>query len=160
MEKNPYLMAKLGLENKEKLQPQRDCSFYAKYIFLFLSLIQFLIILGLVLFMVYGNNHAAMERHLEGMSIWVQECRVQTAALTKEKGNLTSLLNASRSESRQITGQLNRLNLTFKACNTDKVRVRVHDSLQLWHRTGERLLFLFPNAFWICVGVCFRLRPA
>ncbi|KAL8177902.1 UNVERIFIED_CONTAM: hypothetical protein K2H54_023271 [Gekko kuhli] len=122
MEKNPYTLAKLGLENNAMLRPQRDCGFYAKYIFFFLSLIQFLIILGLVLFMIYGNNHASTERQLQGLSIWLQECRIETAALTKDKNNLTNLLNASRSESRQIMGQLNRVNASFRFCNTDKLK--------------------------------------
>ncbi|XP_077188018.1 plasmalemma vesicle-associated protein isoform X2 [Paroedura picta] len=124
MEKSPYAMAKLGLENSTLLRPQRDCGFYAKYVFLFLSLIQFLIILGLVLFMVYGNNRATTEKHLQGMNVWLQECRIQTSALTKEKANLTSLLNASRAESRQITGQLIRLNATGRACTIEKVRLQ------------------------------------
>ncbi|XP_054836166.1 plasmalemma vesicle-associated protein [Eublepharis macularius] len=124
MEKNPYSLAKVGLENNSILRPQRDCGFYAKYVFLFLSLIQFLIILGLVLFMVYANNHAAAETHLKGMTIWVEECRVKTGLLSKEKDNLTHLLNASRAESRQIQGQLNRLNFTSKLCTAEKLKLQ------------------------------------
>nr|XP_056723574.1 plasmalemma vesicle-associated protein [Euleptes europaea] len=125
MEKNPYTMAKLGLESNGKLHSQRDCGFYAKYVFLFLSLIQFLIILGLVLFMVYGNNRAATEKHLQGMSIWLQECRVQTGALAKEKANLTSLLNASRVENRQMMAEVKRHNTSVKFCLAEKVKVQV-----------------------------------
>ncbi|XP_060089101.1 LOW QUALITY PROTEIN: plasmalemma vesicle-associated protein [Heteronotia binoei] len=124
MEKNPYTLAKLGLESQATLRPQRDCGFYAKYVFLFLSLIQFLIILGLVLFMLYGNHCATTDDHLEVMSRWLQQCQVQKGALTKEKANLTNLLNASRSESRQVTGQLSRLNNTIRLCSADKLKIQ------------------------------------
>ncbi|CAH2293470.1 Hypothetical predicted protein [Pelobates cultripes] len=60
-----YVMAKYGLESKEMLTSRnKDCWYYLKYFFLFTSLIQFLIILGLVLFMVYGNAHAFTEARL------------------------------------------------------------------------------------------------
>eukprot|EP00069_Balaena_mysticetus_P019898 bmy_02593T0 len=43
----------------------RGCWYYLRYFFLFVSLIQFLIILGLVLFMVYGNAHVSTESNLQ-----------------------------------------------------------------------------------------------
>lgn len=77
MEKSSYAMAKFGLEAKEAM-PKRDCGFYVKYIFLFTSLIQFLIILGLVLFMVYGNAQAGTDTHLrlleEQLELLKHEC--------------------------------------------------------------------------------------
>uniref|UniRef100_A0ACB8F1B1 Uncharacterized protein n=1 Tax=Sphaerodactylus townsendi TaxID=933632 RepID=A0ACB8F1B1_9SAUR len=153
MEKNPYTLAKLGLDNNAMLRPQRDCGFYAKYIFLFLSLIQFLIILGLVLFMVYGNNCSTTEDHVRWTSAWLQECRVQTGALAKEKANITKMLNASRAESRQLAGQLTRLNGTLRACNSQKLVLQEQvqraaltiQSLQECYRTVSYLNATYPG---------------
>ncbi|KAM8960436.1 plasmalemma vesicle-associated protein [Pelodytes ibericus] len=63
-----YAMAKFGLESKEMLKSNhKDCWYYLKYFFLFTSIIQFLIIMGLVLFMVYGNAHAFTETRLQNV---------------------------------------------------------------------------------------------
>ncbi|KAM4053436.1 plasmalemma vesicle-associated protein [Anomaloglossus baeobatrachus] len=60
-----YAMAKFGLESKDSLKSKhRGCWYYTKYFFFFLSIIQFLIILGLVLFMLYGNAHVSTELRL------------------------------------------------------------------------------------------------
>uniref|UniRef100_A0A8C5WIA9 PLVAP n=1 Tax=Leptobrachium leishanense TaxID=445787 RepID=A0A8C5WIA9_9ANUR len=60
-----YAMGKYGLESKDMFKSSnKNCWYYLKYFFLFTSIIQFLIILGLVLFMVYGNAHAFMENRL------------------------------------------------------------------------------------------------
>lgn len=80
MEKSSFAMAKFGLEAKEAM-PKRDCGFYVKYIFLFTSLIQFLIILGLVLFMVYGNAQAGTDTHLKLLEEQVQSYYRRNAAL-------------------------------------------------------------------------------
>ncbi|XP_072011805.1 plasmalemma vesicle-associated protein [Engystomops pustulosus] len=61
-----YAMAKFGIESKNMLKSKhRGCWYYTKYFFFFLSIIQFLIILGLVLFMLYGNAHVTTEERLK-----------------------------------------------------------------------------------------------
>lgn len=61
-------MAKFGLESKSMLKTKhRGCWYYTKYFFFFLSIIQFLIILGLVLFMLYGNAHVGTELRLKSV---------------------------------------------------------------------------------------------
>ncbi|XP_068090277.1 plasmalemma vesicle-associated protein [Hyperolius riggenbachi] len=63
-----YAMAKFGLESKDILRSkQKGCWHYMKYVFIFSSIIQFLIILGLVLFMLYGNAHGGTESRLQSV---------------------------------------------------------------------------------------------
>uniref|UniRef100_A0A8C5QQU3 Uncharacterized protein n=1 Tax=Leptobrachium leishanense TaxID=445787 RepID=A0A8C5QQU3_9ANUR len=65
-----FAMAKFGLETKETTHTKtKSCSYYLKYVLLCISIIQFLIILGLVLFMVYGNAHASTEERLNTVEI-------------------------------------------------------------------------------------------
>ncbi|KAM4709770.1 plasmalemma vesicle-associated protein [Discoglossus pictus] len=71
---NSYLMAKFGLESKDLLRSnKKGCCYYLRYFFLFTSIIQFLIILGLVLFMVYGNAHASTEHRLKNVENYNQK---------------------------------------------------------------------------------------
>uniref|UniRef100_A0ABM5ELA4 Plasmalemma vesicle-associated protein n=1 Tax=Pogona vitticeps TaxID=103695 RepID=A0ABM5ELA4_9SAUR len=120
MEKNPYMMAKLGLTAKEELPASRGCGFYAKYFFLFLSLIQFLIILGLVLFMVYGNPHGATEKHVQGLNQLLQNCTGHVKAQEAATAGLKRQLNASQAETRLVRGQAGLLNATLRACLSEK----------------------------------------
>lgn len=125
MEKNPYTMAKLGLEPRENLRSNRDCSFYVKYFFFFLSIIQFLIILGLVLFMIYGNTQAGTDDHMKRLSARVENCNVDIGNLKKEKEALKRQLNTSQVEARGLRATLNRYNSSLKACNDEKVSAGV-----------------------------------
>ncbi|NXC08543.1 PLVAP protein, partial [Orthonyx spaldingii] len=97
MEKSSFAMAKFGLEPKEAI-PKRDCGFYVKYIFLFTSLIQFLIILGLVLFMVYGNAQAGTDTHLRLLEEQVQSHYRRIVTLSATNANLSRTLNATLKE--------------------------------------------------------------
>lgn len=84
-----YAMAKFGLESKDILRSrQKGCWHYMKYVFIFSSIIQFLIILGLVLFMLYGNAHGGTELRLKSV-----ENRYKYLANDHEllKGNFSSL---------------------------------------------------------------------
>ncbi|XP_061458197.1 plasmalemma vesicle-associated protein isoform X2 [Rhineura floridana] len=123
MENGPYAMAKLALEAKENPN-KRDCGFYVKYFFLFLSLIQFLIILGLVLFMVYGNNQESTERHLQGLTGRLSECNAKAKALGEQISSLQRSLNASRLETRQNRDLAARHNNSLKNCNNEKTKVQ------------------------------------
>ncbi|XP_066492492.1 plasmalemma vesicle-associated protein [Tiliqua scincoides] len=124
MEKNPYTMAKLGLEARENLRSNRDCGFYVKYFFLFLSLIQFLIILGLVLFMVYGNAQAGTEGHVQHLSDLLKKCEGKLGNVSKEKDTLKRQLNTSQVELRGLRTTVNRYNVSLKVCNDEKGRIR------------------------------------
>uniref|UniRef100_A0A8C5SH23 Plasmalemma vesicle-associated protein n=1 Tax=Laticauda laticaudata TaxID=8630 RepID=A0A8C5SH23_LATLA len=124
MEKNAYTMATLGLNTKDGLQSKRDCGFYMKYFFLFLSLIQFLIILGLVLFMIYSNPLEGTEKHLKDLTIQLQESDKKIKALNEEIGKLKRQLNATEKEARLVQTQTLRLNATLRLCNNEKTKLK------------------------------------
>ncbi|NXG83688.1 PLVAP protein, partial [Stercorarius parasiticus] len=105
MEKSSFAMAKFGLEAKEAM-PKRDCGFYVKYIFLFTSLIQFLIILGLVLFMVYGNAQAGTDTHLRLLEEQLQDRYNKIITLSGRNLNLTRTLNATLKEKQGLQALL------------------------------------------------------
>lgn len=131
MEKNPYTMAKLGLTAKENLRPKHNCCYYTRYFFLFLSLIQFLIILGLVLFMVYGNTQAGTEKHIQELESRVQERNAKVEGLEKKTGDLSRQLNASTGESRMLRQQLGKLNVSVKTCLDGRV-----SEWPMWREVG------------------------
>lgn len=128
MDKNAYAMAKFGLESRDNLIPKRDCGFYMKYIFLFTSVIQFLIILGLVLFMIYGNAHAGTDVHLRHLEEQVQELYSKMMLLNAKNKNLTQQLNATSKEklgcSQLMTAtqkELEKCNGSLQACTSHQV---------------------------------------
>ncbi|NXP78730.1 PLVAP protein, partial [Ramphastos sulfuratus] len=116
MEKSSYTMAKFGLETKE-VMPKRDCGFYVKYIFLFTSLIQFLIILGLVLFMVYGNAQAGTDTHLRAMEEQVQSSYSKVIALSARNLNLTRTLNTTLKDKQGLQVALQKVQKDLDKCN-------------------------------------------
>ncbi|XP_070603505.1 plasmalemma vesicle-associated protein [Erythrolamprus reginae] len=124
IEKNAYAMATLGLDSKGGLQPKRDCGFYMKYFFLFLSLIEFLIIVALVLFMVYSNSTEATEKHIQGLNNQLQEGDKKIKALKEDIDKLKRQLNATEKESRAVHTQMFKLNTTLKFCNNDKTKLK------------------------------------
>ncbi|GCC36352.1 plasmalemma vesicle associated protein b [Chiloscyllium punctatum] len=66
MDHNSYPMKKLGYDSKDYQRAKpNSCDYYVKYFLLCTSIIQLLIILGLVLFMVYGNNQRSQQSRLE-----------------------------------------------------------------------------------------------
>ncbi|XP_069818331.1 plasmalemma vesicle-associated protein [Dendropsophus ebraccatus] len=86
-----YAMAKFGLESKNILKTKhRGCWYYTKYFFFFLSIIQFLIILGLVLFMLYGNAHATTEGRLMSVENRYQNLTIDYAWLNGNYSQLKS----------------------------------------------------------------------
>uniref|UniRef100_A0A8C3SCZ6 PLVAP protein n=1 Tax=Chelydra serpentina TaxID=8475 RepID=A0A8C3SCZ6_CHESE len=131
-------MAKFGLESRDNLIPKRDCGFYMKYIFLFTSVIQFLIILGLVLFMMYGNTHASTETHLRHLEKRVQELYDKTTLLNAKNKNLTQQLNATTKEklgcSQLVTAtqkELEKCNASLRACTTYQTQCQ-----NIWNYAG------------------------
>ncbi|NXN90888.1 PLVAP protein, partial [Rhinopomastus cyanomelas] len=119
MEKSSYTMAKFGLETKEAM-PKRDCAFYVKYIFLFTSLIQFLIILGLVLFMVYGNAQAGTDTHLRLMEKQLQDRYNKIITLGARNFNLTHTLNATLKEKQGLQALVQKVQRELDKCNSSQ----------------------------------------
>ncbi|KAM9215550.1 plasmalemma vesicle-associated protein [Leptosomus discolor] len=117
MEKSSYAMAKFGLEAKEAM-PKRDCGFYVKYIFLFTSLIQFLIILGLVLFMVYGNAQAGTDTHLRLLEAQLQDRYAKIITLGGRNINLTRTLNATLKEKQALQVLAQKVQRDLDKCNS------------------------------------------
>ncbi|NWV49282.1 PLVAP protein, partial [Daphoenositta chrysoptera] len=119
MEKSSFAMAKFGLEPKEAM-PKRDCGFYLKYIFLFTSLIQFLIILGLVLFMVYGNAQAGTDTHLRLLEEQVQGHYRRVVTLGATNANLSRVLNATLKEKEKLQGLALKAQRELERCNSSQ----------------------------------------
>ncbi|NXG73010.1 PLVAP protein, partial [Baryphthengus martii] len=117
MEKSSYTMAKFGLEAKE-VMPKRDCGFYVKYIFLFTSLIQFLIILGLVLFMVYGNAQGGTDTHLRLLEEQLQDRYSKIIILSGRNMNLTRTLNTTLKEKQRLQVLTQKLQQDLDKCNS------------------------------------------
>lgn len=112
-------MAKFGLEPKQAM-PKRDCGFYLKYIFLFTSLIQFLIILGLVLFMVYGNAQAGTDTHLRLLEERVQSHYRRIVALDATNANLSRVLNATLKDKDKLQGLALKVQRELEKCNSSQ----------------------------------------
>ncbi|KAM6231361.1 plasmalemma vesicle-associated protein [Spheniscus humboldti] len=117
MEKSSYAISKFGLEAKETM-PKRDCGFYVKYIFLFTSLIQFLIILGLVLFMVYGNAQAGTDTHLRLLEEQLQDRYNKIITLSGRNINLTRTLNATLKEKQGLQVLAQKVQRDLDKCNS------------------------------------------
>lgn len=104
----------------------RGCWYYLRYFFLFVSLIQFLIILGLVLFMIYGNVHATTEASLKATEKRADSLYSQVVELSALKANLTKDLNVSAHAKETVMQmllsarrELERLNASFRQCHGD-----------------------------------------
>ncbi|XP_064353556.1 plasmalemma vesicle-associated protein [Dromaius novaehollandiae] len=129
MDKSSYAMAKFGLESKEAV-PKRDCGFYMKYVFLFTSLIQFLIILGLVLFMVYGNAHAGTDTHLQLLERQMQDRYNKIITLSGRNANLTRALNATAKERQGLQALAQKLQRDLDKCNSSQAALGTQHELQ------------------------------
>nr|XP_006199237.2 plasmalemma vesicle-associated protein [Vicugna pacos] len=106
----------------------RGCWYYLRYFFLFVSLIQFLIILGLVLFMVYGNVHVGTESNLQATERRADGLFGQVMGLTASQANLSKELNLTARAKDAIMQMLlnarrdqDRINASFRQCQADRV---------------------------------------
>ncbi|NWH99119.1 PLVAP protein, partial [Tichodroma muraria] len=124
MEKSSFAMAKFGLEPKEAM-PKRDCGFYVKYVFLFTSLIQFLIILGLVLFMVYGNVQAGTDTHLRLLEEKVQSHYSRIVSLGATNANLSRALNATLKDKDKLQGLALKAQRELEKCNSSQASTSI-----------------------------------
>ncbi|KAM4706942.1 plasmalemma vesicle-associated protein-like [Discoglossus pictus] len=116
-----YAMAKFGLESKEILRSHnKGCWHYCKYFFIFTAIIQFLIILGLVLFMVYGNAHVATENRLKNVEELNQKLLGDIQQLKGNLGFVSRLQNSTALERNKCNaslqakqGEVDRMNKTI-----------------------------------------------
>ncbi|XP_076978155.1 plasmalemma vesicle-associated protein [Tamandua tetradactyla] len=106
----------------------RGCWHYLRYFFLFASLTQSLIILGLVLFMVYGNAHVGTEAHLQATERRADGLYGQVLGLSATQANLSRELNLTARAKDALMQlllsarrDLERLNASFRQCQGDRV---------------------------------------
>lgn len=106
----------------------RGCWYYLRYFFLFASLVQTLIIAGLVLFMVYGNVHEGTEANLQDAERRAAALHSQVVGLSATRDNLTRELNltvrAKDSIMQMLLGarrDLEGINASFRQCQADQV---------------------------------------
>ncbi|KAK2499276.1 hypothetical protein MC885_018178, partial [Smutsia gigantea] len=129
----------------------RGCWYYLRYFFLFVSLIQFLIILGLVLFMVYGNVHVGTESNLQaterradglyGQVVYMNNQRYMAAIILSEKQCQEQLKETNKS----CNALLLMLNQKVKALEADLTKEKElcskdKDGLVLSRRVVEEQL--------------------
>ncbi|XP_027701237.1 plasmalemma vesicle-associated protein [Vombatus ursinus] len=125
MDRNSYSRTGIHVSSSN----HRGCWYYLKYFFLFVSLIQFLIILGLVLFMVYGNAHAGTEAHLQVTEKRADSLSVQLLSLGALNVNLSKELNIT-TRSREAIMQLlvgsrrdlDRINSSYRQCQVEQIQ--------------------------------------
>ncbi|XP_072457421.1 plasmalemma vesicle-associated protein isoform X2 [Notamacropus eugenii] len=125
MDRNSYSRTGLHVSSSN----HRGCWYYLKYFFLFVSLIQFLIILGLVLFMVYGNAHAGTEAHLQVTEKRADSLSGQLMSLGALNVNLSKELNIT-TRSREAIMQLlvgsrrdlDRINSSYRQCQVEQIQ--------------------------------------
>ncbi|XP_027788307.2 plasmalemma vesicle-associated protein [Marmota flaviventris] len=105
----------------------RGCWYYLRYFFLFVSLIQFLIILGLVLFMVYGNVHLSTESNLQATERRTEVLYSQVVGLSAAQVNLSKELNITARTKDNIMQmllsarrELERINASFRQCHSER----------------------------------------
>ncbi|XP_048198494.1 plasmalemma vesicle-associated protein [Perognathus longimembris pacificus] len=115
----------MGLAAERPFQP-RGCWYYLRYFFLFASLTQLLVILGLVLFMVYGNPHTATEANLRATQARADALFGQVQDLGALHANLSRQLNLT-AQARDAIMQLllgvrrdlDRINASYRQCQTE-----------------------------------------
>ncbi|KAM9322084.1 uncharacterized protein KZ484_020321 isoform 2-T2 [Pholidichthys leucotaenia] len=129
---------------KKKMQYRskgKSCGYYMRIVFFFSSLIQSLIIVGLVLFLVYGKNQdSASADRIQDLEETFSRLSIENMALKQQRKNLTNLLNVT---------------LTEKARNDfDLVKLRHHVNLSIQylqncsmdlHKTQSDLRFCILN---------------
>ncbi|XP_013362693.1 PREDICTED: plasmalemma vesicle-associated protein [Chinchilla lanigera] len=110
----------------------RGCWFYLRYFFLFASLVQLLIIVGLVLFMVYGNVHQGTEANLQDTERRAAALHAQVVGLAGARTNLTRELNLTARAKESIMQMLlsarrdlDGLNASFRQCQADRANHEV-----------------------------------
>ncbi|XP_078054673.1 plasmalemma vesicle associated protein b [Mustelus asterias] len=121
MDHNSYPMKKLGYDSRDyERAKSNSCGTYVKYFLLCTSIIQLLIIMGLVLFMTYGNNQSRQQTHLEStqnQSVeFIGEIN-KLRAIRYSQGN--ELMNCGY-KSGNLTAQLIKINKVLNTCISQK----------------------------------------
>ncbi|XP_010642678.1 plasmalemma vesicle-associated protein [Fukomys damarensis] len=134
----------------------RGCWYYLRYFFLFASLVQTLIIAGLVLFMVYGNVHEGTEANLQDTERRAAALHGQVVGLSATRDNLTRELNltvrAKDSIMQMLLGarrDLEGINASFRQCQADQVSL-----------LAGGLLFCLFGVSLLSQGLAMQCRPA
>ncbi|XP_078279747.1 uncharacterized protein LOC144607052 isoform X2 [Rhinoraja longicauda] len=133
MDHNSYSMKKLGYQAKDQHRPKsNNCSFYVRYCLLCTSIIQLLIILGLVLFMVYGNNHSSQQSHLKNTHNQSVQFMEEIRKLQHFQGIQTRVLNMCQYRKGNLTERLNKVTDNLRTCVKPKNGSR-HQFVSYYH---------------------------
>ncbi|KAM6948258.1 uncharacterized protein FYW47_016215 [Aplochiton taeniatus] len=136
---------KFNLQAQRKMQHRqqsRSCGYYMRIAFFFTSLIQSLIIIGLVLFLVYGKpQDSASESRIKDLENSFSQLSLDNMALKEDKKYLNRQLNVTLTQN--IVNNKLLLHLRFlatnstyhlKSLNTKLVRLRRVDTCNGDHR--------------------------
>ncbi|XP_066551231.1 plasmalemma vesicle associated protein b [Amia ocellicauda] len=132
MYNSKYSMAKFGVEAKDiHASKGKNCGYYVKVVLFFSSLIQSLIIVGLVLFMIYGKPEVS-----------VDEMRVQE--LEKNAAWLSTDRNLLKLQIRNVSNHLNRTEQAKKLNDLELLRAwkLVNDSSVLIRNLNQRMILI------------------
>ncbi|XP_067109531.1 keratin, type II cytoskeletal 2 epidermal-like [Osmerus mordax] len=103
---------KLSPQGRKTLQRSqgKSCGYYLRIAFFFSSLIQSLIIVGLVLFLVYGKpQDSASETRIRDLEGSFNRMSMSNQALREQRTNLSRQLNTTLLENRGVLAQLKHL---------------------------------------------------
>ncbi|XP_028672401.1 plasmalemma vesicle associated protein b [Erpetoichthys calabaricus] len=131
MYKGEYSGVKYGMDSSSK---SKDCGYYVKYFFVFSSLIQFLIILGLVLFMLYGTDNKMQGDRLTELEEKSSQLFSRVIVLDNEKQNLTTRLNQTQKEKKALDAQL--VHARGLITNSSKMMGTISRDLSSWKQTA------------------------
>ncbi|XP_067872115.1 plasmalemma vesicle associated protein b [Heterodontus francisci] len=121
MDHNSYPMSKLGYDSRDyERAKSNSCGSYVKYFLLFTSIIQLLIILGLVLFMTYGNNQSSQQSHLESTQNQSVKFINDINKLHMILGSQNKELKNCKYRSGNLTAQLVKVSKNLQTCITQK----------------------------------------
>ncbi|XP_038574246.1 plasmalemma vesicle associated protein a [Micropterus salmoides] len=95
-------VSKYSSEARKKMQHRskgKSCGYYMRIVFFFSSLIQFLIIVSLVLFLIYGKKQdSACTSRIQDLEESFSRLSIENVALKQQRKNLTNLLNVTLTE--------------------------------------------------------------
>ncbi|GCB72013.1 hypothetical protein scyTo_0009002 [Scyliorhinus torazame] len=134
MDHNSYPMKKLGYESRDYEQSKSNsCGSYVRYFLLSTSIIQLLIIMGLVLFMIYGNNQSRQQSHLESTQNQSVEFIGEINKLRAITFGQSMELRNCRYTSGNLTTKLNKIFKSLTICNSQKDDLNTSNILRGFH---------------------------
>ncbi|XP_072924642.1 plasmalemma vesicle associated protein b [Hemitrygon akajei] len=121
MDHSSYPMKKLGYNTTDyKTMKPNDCGSNVKYCLLFTSLIQMLIILGLVLFMIYGNTYSSHHSHLKTSQNQSVQLIKEVQNLKDAERSLKKNLTSCNYKNGNLTEQVKNIVKTMRRCMLHK----------------------------------------